>query len=248
MLGDGTALSPASVKFPSDTQVVTNSSHPFDNSPLSNNRSRSDASSDGDGNDSKEETRNTDENYREYSVQVVTGLKHAMDPQARRQKTFAGLKGTTSRPIIVQKEVKHSKASNSKGKHKERNFLPVSDATMLGPGTQFRLSRRVKTLGSSFKIQTKSYDVSNLPAVALGFTEYVHWTYKATFWEVIGSLTAFYLAFVTLFAILAYVVGRIEPNCLYVGSLNFAESGYYFIDAFQVSWTTFSTVVRILNA
>jgi hypothetical protein len=89
----------------------------------------------------------------------------------------------------------------------------------------------------------KSYDPTQL---ALGFNNYVHWTYKTSFLRVFASLTAFFLTFVTIFAILIYIVGLLQPKCVYVGSYFFRQGGSYFIDAFAISWTTFSTVVSVV--
>jgi hypothetical protein len=162
-----------------------------------------------------------------------------MDPRERRRKEFAGLNGLVSRPIIVKKDFKKQKGTGDKDN--KSPLLPVSDATMLGPGTQFRL----RSMGGSRtqRKQQTSYDPSSLWAVALGFVDYVQWTYKVSLWKVMGSLIAFFLAFVTFFSISIFAVGKIQPNCLHVGTSNFEKSGSYFIDAFQISWTTFSTVV-----
>lgn len=176
---------------------------------------------------------------REYYVQVVTGLKHAMDPNERRRKEFGGLNGLASRAVKVERN--NAKTSNdADAAAASPDKLSFLDAEILGPTTQFRL----KSLGGSRtqRRQQYAYNPSNEWVLALGFNAYVQWTYKVTLWKVLGSLVGFFVASVTFFSTVIYLIGIVQPECLYVGSLTFNESGSYFIDAFQISWTTFSTV------
>jgi hypothetical protein len=153
---------------------------------------------------------------RECHVQVVTGLKDAMDPNLRRRKEFG-----------------------------KRTLEELADsAQVVGPDIQYRLtSIRERSIE-----QEISYDPNKFGFFhQLGFAGYVRWTYTTSFWRVFLSLTLIFYTLVTFFAILIYAVGVIQPQCLYVGTLdtNFTSAGGYFIDAFAISWTTFSTVVSI---
>jgi hypothetical protein len=79
------------------------------------------------------------------------------------------------------------------------------------------------------------------------FSGYIHWTFQTELRYVIYSLTAIFYIFTTIWALVIAGIGWWQPVCLYVGDKNFETSGSNFIDAFAISWTTFSTVVSITN-
>jgi hypothetical protein len=48
-----------------------------------------------------------------------------------------------------------------------------------------------------------------------------------------------------LFAVFIFLIGINKPSCIHVNGQDFASSGgARFLDAYALSWTTFSTVVR----
>ncbi|KAG7350714.1 hypothetical protein IV203_010074 [Nitzschia inconspicua] len=231
----------STVKFPSDTHLVE--THRLydtikrkDSGSISFSRGVK-IESGANSNVNTDKKRASNGSYREYSVQIVTGLKEAMDPKERRRKEFAGLNGMASHPVVVKRNSERYKEGMGTSYPEAQT---VCGASMLGLGTQFRL----KSLGGSRAQRRHQYanDPLNAWALALGFNAYVHWTYKVPLCKVLGSLIAVFLAFVTVFTILVYIFGITEPECLSVGPWDFQNSGSYFIDAFQISWTTFSTV------
>jgi len=72
---------------------------------------------------------------------------------------------------------------------------------------------------------------------------------KLLYWSFRNNLTvvfilaalSFYLS-TLVFAVCLYLIGRLNPKCIQVGSENFADSESQFMDAFALSWTTFTTV------
>jgi hypothetical protein len=155
---------------------------------------------------------------RECYVQVVSGLRDAMDPKLRRRKEFG-----------------------------KRIVEDLDDSVEIGPNTQYRLTSISGSGGGQIR-EKISYDPSKLGCLGqLGFNAYVHWSYRASFFYVVLSLTMIFFAFVTFFGLLIYILGGFQPECFYVGSLDkdFQQAGSHFIDAFAISWTTFSTVVSV---
>jgi hypothetical protein len=79
-----------------------------------------------------------------------------------------------------------------------------------------------------------------------GLNGYIHWLFTTSVPNLLGSLFAIFFFKTTLWAIFIYAMGRHQPNCIDVGGKDFATGGNHFIDAYAISWTTFSTVVRAL--
>lgn len=79
------------------------------------------------------------------------------------------------------------------------------------------------------------------------FNRYVHWSFQTSFQQLVYSLIAIFYVLTLLWGLAIYGVGKYQPNCIYVGDLNFETGGGHFIDAYAISWTTFSTVVSDQN-
>jgi hypothetical protein len=62
---------------------------------------------------------------------------------------------------------------------------------------------------------------------------------------VILSACAGFFFFTLLFALLIYGIGMHRPSCIHVNGVDFGTTGANFLDAYSLSWTTFSTVVRV---
>lgn len=79
-------------------------------------------------------------------------------------------------------------------------------------------------------------------AVSHMISESLRWSFRVSFWKVgIVSYLAF-LVVILLFAVIIYIIGRVHPECLVVNGTNYTAAGTQFMDAFQLSWTTLSTV------
>lgn len=79
-------------------------------------------------------------------------------------------------------------------------------------------------------------------------TSYLHWTFRASFFAVVVTdfIAFFFLCWAWACAI--YVGALVNPRCFVSGGTTLSEiedwqQEFYFQDAFQLSWTTFSTVV-----
>ena len=71
---------------------------------------------------------------------------------------------------------------------------------------------------------------------------FLHWSFRSPFLIVFGSAAIGFLCMTFLFALLIYLLGILWPYC--VGGVDFETDRAPFMDAYQLSWTTFSTVVR----
>jgi len=71
---------------------------------------------------------------------------------------------------------------------------------------------------------------------------FLYWTFRKNFFVVLMSAACSFYLFTVSFAILIYLLGKIYPKCIHVNGVDFGETKTRFIDAFALSWTTFSTV------
>jgi hypothetical protein len=83
-------------------------------------------------------------------------------------------------------------------------------------------------------------------------TSYLHWTFRSSFMAVLFSAATAYFIISIVFAFLLWINGVAQPMCVQVsGSAfsNYTNSSLYrdFGDALALSWTTLTTVVRILT-
>ena len=63
--------------------------------------------------------------------------------------------------------------------------------------------------------------------------------------SVVLTETIVFLAWSMSFAVLYYMLGKLNPQCiLSMDGRNFEEADMGIVDAFTLSWATFSTVVR----
>lgn len=67
---------------------------------------------------------------------------------------------------------------------------------------------------------------------------YLHWAFRSTFAAVFLSAACMFLGLTLMFALILWILGRDDPVC--IGGVDFESD--YFVDAFGLSWTTFSTV------
>lgn len=83
-----------------------------------------------------------------------------------------------------------------------------------------------------------SFDIYAQRPIQVFITEYLHWTFKATFGEVILMSFAWFMLLSIIFALFVFWAESYQPQCLVNGS----DDRVYFMDAFHLSWTTLSTV------
>jgi len=76
-------------------------------------------------------------------------------------------------------------------------------------------------------------------------TGYLFWTFRVSFMLYMLSAVINFAAITVFFAVLIYASGRNKPECVHVNGEAFGhepEWGADFLDAYSLSWTTFSTV------
>jgi hypothetical protein len=74
--------------------------------------------------------------------------------------------------------------------------------------------------------------------------EYLYWCLRKSFLAVIMTESCLFLTWTWLFAVAYYILAQFNPECI-LGpeGVNFEEGNMGLIDAFTLSWTTFSTTV-----
>jgi hypothetical protein len=102
-----------------------------------------------------------------------------------------------------------------------------------GKRKQFRI--RSTNASADGKLSFDMYAKSRIQNL---ITEYLHWTFKATFGEVILISFVWFMLLSIIFALFVFWVESYQPQCIIDGNDNTA----YFVDAFHLSWTTLSTV------
>jgi hypothetical protein len=78
----------------------------------------------------------------------------------------------------------------------------------------------------------------------LFMSAFLHWSFRSSFVVVFGSAAAAWLSMTTAFAVLIWIIGQVTPQC--IGGVDFQTSPAGFLDAYQLSWTTFATVVCLI--
>lgn len=73
---------------------------------------------------------------------------------------------------------------------------------------------------------------------------YLHWMFRVNFFFLFVVMCVAFFALVIVFAGLISIAGKLDPQCVRVGSEDFAFWDAPFADAFALSWTTISTVRR----
>ena len=68
---------------------------------------------------------------------------------------------------------------------------------------------------------------------------YLNWTHRNSFAAVVVSMAMGFFAVTTFFALCVWALTFVHPTC--IGGVTFAPTD--FIDFFELSWTTFATVV-----
>jgi hypothetical protein len=72
--------------------------------------------------------------------------------------------------------------------------------------------------------------------------KFLFWTFRKNFFVVLLSAACSFYLFTVTFAVCIYLIGKNNHNCIHVNGVNFEETKTPFVDAFALSWTTFSTV------
>jgi hypothetical protein len=72
---------------------------------------------------------------------------------------------------------------------------------------------------------------------------YLHWAFRNGFFVVLLSGMLVFFTLTIGFALIILALGLQKPNCVHVNGVDFDTTGAHFMDAYALSWTTFSTVV-----
>ena len=99
---------------------------------------------------------------------------------------------------------------------------------------------------SGFKASEKSPFLKYLKPNQM-VVSYLFWAFRSSFMAVLLSAAGMFTSLTFFFAFCIYGIGSARPACVHVNGANFGENVSWFanlMDAYALSWTTFSTVVR----
>jgi len=71
---------------------------------------------------------------------------------------------------------------------------------------------------------------------------YLNWAFRETFMKVFLSAAIIFFTWTLVFAVLIFWSGHNKPQCIHVNGVDFGSTDADFMDAYALSWTTFSTV------
>ena len=74
---------------------------------------------------------------------------------------------------------------------------------------------------------------------------YLHWMFRVNFLFLFCVMCVMFFVLVMAFSVLIIIAGTLDAECVRIGGAPFGEVDSEFADAFALSWTTFSTVVRV---
>lgn len=94
--------------------------------------------------------------------------------------------------------------------------------------------------------RTNSQGIGITPNQALA--RYLHWMFRVNFVFLFALCCLVFFALTILFAGFITLAGSIDTDCVRIGGQPFGFGYAAFADAFALSWTTFSTVVRPCTA
>jgi Ion channel len=115
-----------------------------------------------------------------------------------------------------------------------------SDAMEIGPKHAHAHTEPEYRLKSKQSANFFADDQSYNPRSYVAY--YLRWAFQASFPGVILSAYVCFLVLVISFALAIYGIGRLQPECFVMtNGDDYGESGKTFVDAFSLSWTTFST-------
>lgn len=108
--------------------------------------------------------------------------------------------------------------------------------------------RRIITLNGC--VPTRFIGNSNLSDVVTpkhSIAMYLHWMFRVNFFFLFVAMCVAFFALVLFFSGFITLAGRLDSECVRVGSDTFATEGAPFAVAFALSWTTISTVRRSVS-
>jgi hypothetical protein len=76
-------------------------------------------------------------------------------------------------------------------------------------------------------------------------TKYLYWSFRTSFLFLFLSSAVSFFFMISLFAFFIVISGRNNPHCIQLPLGDYFGSNSQYKDAFSLSWTTFTTVVRI---
>jgi hypothetical protein len=168
---------------------------------------------------------------RRQSIRQVTASK----PANRWSKIAARLNATAA--AVQASEESEAIAAQEQQENGAGDDNNVDNGCDENHGKTKRKQFRIRSTNSNADGKI-SFDMYAQRPIQVFITEYLHWTFKATFGEVILISFVWFMLLSIIFALFVFWVESYQPECLVDGN----DGKAYFMDAFHLSWTTLSTV------
>lgn len=92
--------------------------------------------------------------------------------------------------------------------------------------------------------QTSSSDESHGLNPQKRIAMQLHWMFRVNFFVLLCLSCIVFFTLILVFAVFIILAGYMDPECVRIGGQEFGANDTRLADAFVLSWTTFSTVVR----
>eukprot|EP00536_Pseudo-nitzschia_multiseries_P006985 jgi/Psemu1/324552/estExt_fgenesh1_pg.C_1560005 len=125
----------------------------------------------------------------------------------------------------------HGGNNNNNNNNKNKNCNAISRCR--------RWFRKLRVCLAEIAITTTTQGKKHSVGV---ISKLLNWTYRHNLVVVFLFAALNYYLNILGFAVLLYLSGRLHPECIHVNGLHFHETDNRFVDAFALSWTTFTTV------
>lgn len=156
-----------------------------------------------------------------------------MNPKERRKKILLRKAKEKMKATDHGRSARYGSPYSLNGAGRRRqNTLNMDDSKQEDSKQQYRLRSMIAKNDDTYA--KSSFNI---------IREYLYWCFRKTFFMVVVTESVIFLLWCWIFAILYYMLGKLNPQCImsHAGS-NFEEANMGMVDAFTLSWTTFSTV------
>lgn len=169
------------------------------------------------------------------------------EPQSRRRRGIRKIIKTVLKPFRPKKDPSKNPRTKTRTKRAIGSNKAISRRTIsvpMGDDTQYQIRSIDEYKGKGME---KLYDDRQNSGWLCGFsaermvTSYLFWAFRSNFIAVLVSAAVWFGWITFSFGTLLYLFAGWHPNCMSVAGEDFSGQ---FMDAYSLSWTTFTTVVR----
>jgi hypothetical protein len=166
------------------------------------------------------------------------------EPQSRRRRGIRKIIKAILKPFRPKKESPQNTQTRTKKTNGNRQISRRTISVPIGDDTQYQIRSIDEYKGKGL---ASIYDDRQDRGWLCGFsaekmvTSYLFWAFRSSFLAVLVSAAVWFGWITFSFGGVLFALARLHPNCMSVAGENFSGQ---FMDAYSLSWTTFTTVVR----